>query len=186
MTDALRRSFAVTFLDPSDPAAAECLERLDEIAATLERLSDVGLCHYEAVSHEMVRGGIVGYNTVHQFFKNCSEGSDPTRTTGRVMDALFRLWLDAPHIRVRFYCREYQHPQGMCECSRLVWNWNQRRTSANIVYESLQRMAVSWVISRADLLMLTDEQVASVPCHSNTRKNLTDFITWLRANPNAE
>jgi hypothetical protein len=184
MTDALRRSFSVTFPDLGDPAAAECLRRLDELAETLVRLADVGLCSFEATSQEVVRGGIVSHALVLQFFKARGKGTDPTRTAGRVMEGLFELWREAPDIRVRFFCWEYKHLQGMCECGRLVWN----RTGATIVYKSLgdKLMASRWVMSRADLLMLTDEQLAVVPCHPNTRENIIDFIAWLRANPNAE
>lgn len=185
MTDALRRSFAVTFHEPVSDGVRSWLAELDRLTAQLEPLVDAGLCTFEDNTRAPL-GANVSFQLIRRFFMEEDRGGG-TRVATRVMQALFDLRAQQPAIRVRFYCRQYSHPHGVCECTAVTSRYNNDPTGPpQYAYMSERRVTWWWFIDRADLLALTDDELATIRCHPKTKQHLIDFITWLRANPDAE
>lgn len=183
MASDLRRSFAVTFTDGEDPEVAACLRDLDAVTARLQELAAAGKCTFhDTMTKELEPIRTFSYDTVHGYFK--VEGNR-SKLASHMLQALFDMRTPTGERAVRFYCTGYHHLVGVCTCPKVTWpaSLEPRR----IIYRSLRTVAVArgWLVDRDDVLALTDEQLATMDAHPNTRQYTTDFVVWLRANPDA-
>lgn len=180
-----RRSFAVTFRGPENAAVAKGLRDLDEVIGQLQALAAQGLCEFQdTLSAELPPARTVAYRAVYEFFKSLGTSSR-SRIAANIMQALFKMCTPAGERLVRFYCTDYHHEPGICTCNTVTLP--PRQDARQIRYRSIcdVRVAHWWLMDRDDLLALTDEQLAAVEVHPNTRQHLMNFIVWLRANPQA-
>jgi hypothetical protein len=161
------------------------LRRLDRLTARLGELAQEGKCTFQdTLSRVTEPVNAISYQTVFDFFKSHGAGNSRSQFSGNVMHMLFTMRTPADERVVRFYCVNYHQPPGVCNCKAVIL---QGKPGARIRYKALTYISVArgWLMDRADLLALTDEQLAAVKEHPNTRQHLVDFIEWLRANPDA-
>lgn len=186
MAGTMRRSFAVTFTSGSDPAVLDCLRRLDALTAELRALAREEKCTYiDTITEDLEQIQTVTYAAVYGYFREHGFGGNRSKVSAHVMQALFGMRKPDGERAVRFYCRSYHHVAGVCACPEVS------RLSATpprqIRYRMLSVVAVAraWLMDRADLLALTDEQLAALDTHFTIRQHVTDFVTWLRDHPTA-
>jgi hypothetical protein len=182
----LRRSFAVTFTDEEDPDVMACLSDLDAVTARLWPLMAAGKCTFnDTLTEEIEPVRTVSYRTIFDFIKGRGGRSNVSKLAATVMQTLFDMRTPADERVIRFYCTDYHHTPGVCACPAVTWP--ARLEPRRLQYRSLRMVPVArlWLMDRADLLALTDEQLATINIHPNTREHVTDFIVWLRANPDA-
>lgn len=186
MAGTVRRSFAITFRDTIDPEAAACLHELDAMTARLRSLMEDGRCtFYDTITEEVEPVNTVIYRTVFSYFKRVGNNGNMSSYAAGVMQTLFDMRGPSIERVVRFYCAEYHHAAGACACPSVTWPV--RSGIQRLRYRSLceVRIARRWLMDRADLLALTDEQLDALDIHHKTRERVINFITWLRNNPDA-
>jgi hypothetical protein len=182
MTDALRRSFAVTCHDPQDPLVIAWLERLTALVAELPES-----CEYRDTAREIKPVDVIGRDEFLAILRSSgfTHASAPN-TAVRVMQVLFDLQQKETGIRVRFYCKYYGHENGVCDCEQVVNDSMFGPALRQYKHLDRARSYRLWFVDRGDLMRLAAEDISKIKCHPNTREHITTIVTWLRQHPNAE
>lgn len=178
-----RYSLKVSTQNEPDPKVAACVQRLTELAAELRKLEAQGLCRVLFETASKVDPYVCA-EIVRKFFADQGATDKGLRMAYNVMYTIFVFGHTGPAgKRVRFYCAPAKHIHNRCSC-------NDKDQGAAFIENreiTWQRVTASayWCISREDLLVMSDNQIARIPADHRTKQRIMQFITWLRANPEA-
>lgn len=175
MGELLRLTFAVEIQDPDDPAIAAWL---DKYYALVAELWQPPLSELAQVSQRMRKlRNVVAADELEQWLTKRNV-ANPRRMAASLMAYLFE------HLRqnvLPFYCADWGHPRGECECPLLLvpFEFQQQRPTGPVYWPLASRsMHLKWLVDRDSMAALSHDTIERL--RSQHRGTLHAFTAYLR------